>query len=63
MSEDTEEAQRRRAVMRGLELVPAGTGHCPGCHQRAEVFARRSALPGLSREQCLDCWKAERSGA
>ena len=61
MSEHYEEALRRHTVIRALGLAAVGTGRCPLCHQHTEVFARRSASPGPTKECCLDCWKAQRS--
>jgi hypothetical protein len=61
VSQNTEEALRRQTLLRVLGLAVVGTGRCPLCHQQAEVFARRSALPGPTKECCLDCWKAQRA--
>lgn len=62
MSEDTNEVLRRQIVKRTVVLALVGIGYCPGCHQPKAIFARRRVTPGPSRERCLECWKAERSG-
>jgi len=41
MSEAADAARRRQLLMHTLALVPVGTGQCPDCHQRAEIFSRR----------------------
>jgi hypothetical protein len=60
MSENLEEAVRRQAFLRLMNLAPAGYGICPDCMQKKAVFARRRATPGPGKERCLDCWRAER---
>ena len=60
MSEAANEALRLQAFQRVMRLVFAGAGHCPGCQQQKAIFARRSAMPGPTKERCLDCWRAER---
>ena len=60
MSENAEEALPRQTLIRVMGLISAGTGRCPGCHQRAAVFFKRRATPGQRKERCLDCWRAER---
>jgi hypothetical protein len=60
MSEATDTPLRRQTVLRMLGLAAVGTGRCPECQQRAEIFTRRRGTPGQAKERCLDCWKAER---
>lgn len=61
MREADPAALRRLTLIHALSLAVVGTGRCPLCHQRAEVFARRSAPPGPTKECCLECWNAQRS--
>jgi len=56
MNRFPEPVQRRQTLIRRLGLVAIGIGRCPICQQRTEVFARRSATPGPTRECCLVCW-------
>jgi hypothetical protein len=60
MNHFPEPVQRRQTLIRSLGLVAIGIGRCPTCQQRTEVFARRSATSGPTRECCLDCWMLPR---
>ena len=60
MSERLDKEVRRQAFIRVMGLVSAGAGCCPGCQQQAEAFTKRRATPGVGKERCLDCWRAER---
>ena len=60
MREADEEALRRYTLIRLLDLVSAGTGHCRGCELVVERFVKRKAQSGERSPRCLDCWKAER---
>jgi hypothetical protein len=59
MSQNAEEVQRSQLLIRTLKLTMVGTGRCPGCQRWAEIFSRQQAIPGVGKERCLDCWKAE----
>jgi hypothetical protein len=60
MSEAADAARRRQLLMHTLALVPVGTGQCPDCHQRAEIFSRRQTTPVKAKERCLECWRGVR---
>ena len=59
MSEHAEEVERRQHFIRVMGLICGGMGRCPGCQQLREIFSCRRAI-GVTKERCLDCWKAER---
>jgi hypothetical protein len=60
MNQTDEEALRRQTLIRVMGLTFAGYGICPGCLHKKAVFSRRQTIPGIGKERCLDCWKAER---
>ncbi len=60
MNQTDEEVLRRQIFIRVMCLAFTGTGYCPGCQQRADVFSKRRGTPGQTKDRCLDCWKMER---